>query len=42
MTAVSRRAVAFVVLASTVAGLYFATQLQLAYPVSVRSSWVRA
>ena len=42
MTAVSRRAVAFVFLASTVAGLYFATQVQLAYPVSVRSSWARA
>jgi two-component system, LytTR family, sensor kinase len=44
MTSV-RRSVAIVVvfLAATVAGLYFATQLQLAYPPSVRSpSWGRA
>lgn len=42
MTGVSRRAFAVVLLASTVGGLYFATQVQLAYPEPVRSSWGRA
>jgi two-component system, LytTR family, sensor kinase len=41
MTAV-RRSVVFVFLASTLAGLYFATQVQLAYPPAVRTSWDRA
>src|SRR5262245_59812161 len=38
---VSRRAL-FVTVLATFAGLYFATQLQLAYPPSVRSSWGHA
>jgi two-component system, LytTR family, sensor kinase len=40
---VSRRAlIGFVALGATAAGLYFATQLQLAYPPEVRTTWARA